>query len=684
MRLPQRKSLIARCYTIFCFLCLAAPAPLVLFGQTPRLDSLKNILSQHKDSSRYRILLTLCWESRAVNPQESILYGEAALLEAAKYGITEDVSRTHRFVGVAYRNIGEYPKAIEHMFKALELDEKSGDELEIGHSLNTIGRIFIAQQKPQEAAAYLERALRIAEKSTDERLLAYCLLNMMQIRHLQGNYSESLGYGLRALKLWEKIGAKSNIAATYLDLGLQFKELGNYQTALEYYGKALALFEELRQDADISTVKNRIGTVYLSLGQVLPAQLSAEQAYKLAQGMQLRVQMKESLWILAETSSKLGDYRKSLEYYRVFKIISDSLFSEESTKQSALYNARYEYGQREQKISALETEARQQNYLRNGLIAMAVLLVGGLLLFANRFRLKQRSETLLARRAEELAEANTKLRTAQLEIAEQNRLLRELNKEKTDLLALTAHDLQNPLSAIQGVAEALHNASHNDEPVPSLHVHKMSGVILDTSKRMFEMIVKILSADALEKGKFNVEVAPFELNFIVTSVVDRFEQAALLKNISIQTLVPSSLIFALADQAATIEILENLLSNAIKYSPPGKKIMVRLSESNVMRTNHIWTREEWEKMQNENIDVFIEECVRIEIKDEGPGLTEEDKTYLFTKFAKLSAQPTAGEQATGLGLAIAKRLTDAMHGRIWCESEFGHGANFIVELPKAQ
>ena len=71
----------------------------------------------------------------------------------------------------------------------------------------------------------------------------------------------------------------------------------------------------------------------------------------------------------------------------------------------------------------------------------------------------------------------------------------------------------------------------------------------------------------------------------------------------------------------------------------------------------------------------------IEVKDEGPGLTPEDKEKLFVKFAKLSAQPTAGESSTGLGLSIVKKLTDIIGGVIICESEPGKGTKFTVEVP---
>ena len=72
------------------------------------------------------------------------------------------------------------------------------------------------------------------------------------------------------------------------------------------------------------------------------------------------------------------------------------------------------------------------------------------------------------------------------------------------------------------------------------------------------------------------------------------------------------------------------------------------------------------------------------MKDEGPGLSAEDKKRLFGKFQKLSARPTAGETSTGLGLAIAKSIAELHNGRIWAESEFGLGATFFVELPVKQ
>src|SRR5207247_7892893 len=108
------------------------------------------------------------------------------------------------------------------------------------------------------------------------------------------------------------------------------------------------------------------------------------------------------------------------------------------------------------------------------------------------------------------------------------------------------------------------------------------------------------------------------------------------------------------DRNVTVQVLENLVSNAIKYSPPGKNIFARLRA--------------------------VEDAARCEVQDEGPGLSAEDQKKLFGKFARLSAKPTGGEPATGLGLSIVKKMVEAMNGRVWCESEPGRGATFVVVL----
>ena len=95
-----------------------------------------------------------------------------------------------------------------------------------------------------------------------------------------------------------------------------------------------------------------------------------------------------------------------------------------------------------------------------------------------------------------------------------------------------------------------------------------------------------------------------------------------------------------------------MISNAIKFSPANKNVFVKLKCES-----------------GKGI---------VEIKDEGPGISAEDKKKLFGKYQKLSARPTGNETSTGLGLAIVKKFVEAMQGEIWCESDEGKGASFFV------
>jgi signal transduction histidine kinase len=167
--------------------------------------------------------------------------------------------------------------------------------------------------------------------------------------------------------------------------------------------------------------------------------------------------------------------------------------------------------------------------------------------------------------------------------------------------------------------------------------------------------------------------------------VERYQQPATAKNITLHYSYETAYSLALVDEHALMQVLDNLLSNAVKYSPHGKNVFVRLRHSS-LAIGH-WSDENNPQPTAQVINVPMtnapttNDYVRIEVQDEGQGISEADMTKLFGKFARLSARPTGGEVSTGLGLSIVKKMVEAMNGRVWCESEAGKGATFIVEFP---
>ncbi|MFY8001277.1 MAG: sensor histidine kinase, partial [Candidatus Kapaibacteriota bacterium] len=150
---------------------------------------------------------------------------------------------------------------------------------------------------------------------------------------------------------------------------------------------------------------------------------------------------------------------------------------------------------------------------------------------------------------------------------------------------------------------------------------------------------------------------------ILDAIVDDYQTRATQKGIILYyEPLPPDTSWILADKQTVRQIFENLISNAVKYSPPWKQVWVRVKHT----------------------EFSGKKMMRVEVQDEGPGLSEEDKSKLFQKFARLSAQPTGGENSTGLGLSIVKKLVELQQGRVWCESTLGKGATFIVEFPLIQ
>jgi len=264
-------------------------------------------------------------------------------------------------------------------------------------------------------------------------------------------------------------------------------------------------------------------------------------------------------------------------------------------------------------------------------------------------------EAKIAQRTHELHEKNRQLTQLNQELSEKNDQLHKLNQEKNEFLGIAAHDLKNPLSAIQSAAYLIESAY---DDMPKEDVIDMAGMISISSKQLFDLITNILDVNAIESGKIKVSPAVVNILPILQSLVTHYTDRAKAKNITLQTseLFETSAVFtAFVDQELVLQVLDNLLSNAVKYSPHGKNIFIRLR-------------------QDENY-------LRCEIQDEGPGLSEEEKPQLFNKFSRLDAQPTGGEHSTGLGLFIVKKLVEAMNGKVWCESELGQGATFIVAFP---
>jgi signal transduction histidine kinase len=280
-------------------------------------------------------------------------------------------------------------------------------------------------------------------------------------------------------------------------------------------------------------------------------------------------------------------------------------------------------------------------------------------ILAYRFR-RLRDDAQAAERERQFAERerelehrkNMELHAEKSKTEDLNARLQASNNEKSEILGIVAHDLQNPLTSILLSGEILTNLveTQHFERIPHI-VDNVNAV----ATRMLEIVRNLLNVNLLESGALRLRQETFDIAPLLLYAVDQYVASARTKNITLHLHTEEASSTVCADSQAFARVVDNLISNAVKYSPLGKNVYIRLKPSN--------------------------EAVRVEVQDEGEGIAPDDMKKLFVKFSRLSARPTGGEHSTGLGLSIVKKMIEAMNGRVWCESELGKGATFIVELP---
>jgi signal transduction histidine kinase len=246
------------------------------------------------------------------------------------------------------------------------------------------------------------------------------------------------------------------------------------------------------------------------------------------------------------------------------------------------------------------------------------------------------------------ATAYNSLQRALLELNATNERLLVLNHEKSEFLGMAAHDLKNPLTVIMANGDMIKIIKDTKA------LDEMADQIISASRRMHQLIKDLLDTNAIEEGRYASKIEACDLGQLVGQIVKQNLVSAERKQIDIRLGVPDGFLVR-TDAASTLQILDNLISNAVKYSPQNSTVHVHL----LPEKGH----------------------ALVQVRDQGPGISDEDQKKLFQKYVRLTARPTGGESSTGLGLSIAKRLAQTLGGDIHCHSAMGAGSTFTLRLP---
>jgi signal transduction histidine kinase len=253
----------------------------------------------------------------------------------------------------------------------------------------------------------------------------------------------------------------------------------------------------------------------------------------------------------------------------------------------------------------------------------------------------------LEEKQQELEQATASLKAA-------NERLQELDRMKDDFVSTVTHELRTPLTSIRAFSEILHD--HLD--IDPAERHRFLGLIIKESERLTRLINQVLDLAKLESGHAEWHTVEIDLGEIVADAVSSTSQLFKSRGVTIATRIEPGLAPVLADRDRVMQVMLNLLSNAVKFCREGSgKVEVRVTH------------------RGRN--------VRVEVQDNGVGISPEHQVVIFEKFRQVGDTLTDKPAGTGLGLAICRQIIDHFGGALSVESAPGRGSVFWFTLPPA-
>jgi two-component system phosphate regulon sensor histidine kinase PhoR len=231
--------------------------------------------------------------------------------------------------------------------------------------------------------------------------------------------------------------------------------------------------------------------------------------------------------------------------------------------------------------------------------------------------------------------------------------LRRLERVRHDFVANVSHEFKTPLTAIQGFAETLLSGALEDPQ----NNRRFLEIIRDHATRLAVLTDDLLKLARIEVGKLEVQFGPVQLADVIDRCVQTGQLKATRKRIALEVDIPPHLPLVHGDSSLLRDVVQNLVDNAVQYTPEGGRVRI---------SAHADKRE-----------------AIVSVDDTGIGIPLADQERIFERFYRVDAARSREAGGTGLGLSIAKHIVEAHGGRLWVESEVGHGSKFSFSLSLA-
>lgn len=450
-----------------------------------------------------------------------------------------------------YHRLGDYEQALHYGELCLSYDEAQGDKSNLSASLGNLAGIYSSVGKHDVAISYLNRAIHLEEELMEEdsehtgKSLAIrkAMLGEVLVAKSMGlpetERRELLAQALQltkdAYKIDSELGRQAQMGMRLSQLGNIYKQIGDGEQAREFNERALQIARETGNPAtEVITL--------MQLGRY-------EETAQLAQAIGMKKQEMEACRHLVDEYRKSGRFEEALAMSERASALSEAMLNEETERQLALWQVRYDTQQKEQQLLLQEQTIQAQKTHTIWLVALVIVFLLALLLLA--------------------------LYVGQLKRSK--RMVEETSQIKDRYYTILSHDLRNPMVAQQQVLQMLCKTTTGE-------VNDSLKKLLASNGSQLELLGNLQELALLQLGKRKLMPMRLDLAGLISDTVANLKGIGELKDVSITTHVGRMLVSA--DRETMRVVLRNLLSNAIKFSHQGSTIEVGIVTNGFFVRDH--------------------------------------------------------------------------------------------------
>lgn len=313
------------------------------------------------------------------NYPEALALERKALKVLDKTRYKEQLSKSLGNVGIIYKEQGDYSRALEYYFKTLKIAEELKDiavrkgnvpGINSGNkgiliALSNIGVVYKTLGNYDKALEYLFRAQQLAFEFGNKNFTAAILGNIGNVYDRKGDHAKALEYYLKTLREFEALGSRNGIATVMGNIAMSYEDLGDLGRADEWFGKALKIDEEFGNKNNLARHYGDRGELKVKQKKLKEAGELLRRSIDLAREFKGRELIRDDLYNLVKLDTLLGDFNLALEHYKNYIAYGDSLQNEETTKKQTRLEMQYEFDKKQAADSTRNSEIMKQEDLKH-------------------------------------------------------------------------------------------------------------------------------------------------------------------------------------------------------------------------------------------------------------------------------------------------------------------------------